>query len=115
MAKLTDKQYYINRQSIIDSNITNTWLKQHNIKPESLNDKDLLILHATLTATKTLRNQMQHLTIDQTQALNQFINKVHTTTKIPSGTIYKTFNICIQAKRKEAKYLRQINKKLIIS
>jgi hypothetical protein len=106
---LNNKQYSINRKSIIDNQHTNFWLKENKINPDTLNDTDLLVLHATLTASKTLRNQLRHLTQDQIQALNEFLNKVHTKTKIPSGTIYKTFNICTLAKRKEAKYLRQLN------
>jgi hypothetical protein len=112
MAKLTNNQYSINRQSIIDSEQTNSWLKQNNIKPETLNDHALLTLHATLIATKTLRNQMQHISVEQVEMLNDFLNKIHTTRNIPYGTTYKVLNICTIAKRNEAKYLRQAKNKL---
>jgi len=107
MTKLTNTQYSINRKTLIDSRLTNSWLKENNIKPESLNDASLLALHATLRASKTLRNQMQYLNNNEIQILNSFLNKVHSNKHITSGLIQKTFYICNYAQRREAKHLKK--------
>lgn len=107
MKQLTNTQYSINRKTIIDSNTTNSWLKENNINPESLTDTALLKLHATLIATKTLRNQMQYLTGEQIQIINDFLNKVHRNKNITLGLTKKTLFTCQKAKRLQAQHLRK--------
>lgn len=111
---LTNEQYTINRQQLIDDQLTNAWLKENNIKVDSLQNYELIVLHASLKATKTLRYQIQYLEKDQIDLLNDFLNKLHSSTKkhLNSGNTFKVLNICVKAQRKEQKYLKQARQKI---
>ena len=72
--KLTDAQYQINRQTSIQTDATNEWLKHNGIKLNQFNTTKPRILLAQQTAHRLLTEHQAQLTNTQTKTLRHNSN-----------------------------------------
>ena len=110
--KLTDAQYQINRQTGIQTDATNEWLKHNGIKLNQFNTTKPRILLAQQTAHRLLTEHQTQLTNTQTKTLRYYINKYTNSklrNKITDGECFAVLNIQTKLNRQLFKSFKQSN------
>ena len=110
--KLTDAQYQINRQTSIQTDATNEWLKHNGIKLNQFNTTKPRILIAQQTAHRLLTEHQTQLTNTQTKTLRHYISKYNNSklrNKITDGECFAVLNIQTKLNRQLFKSFKQSN------
>ena len=110
--KLTDAQYQINRQTSIQTDETNEWLKHNGIKLNQFNTTKPRILIAQQTAHRLLTEHQSQLNNTQTKTLRHYISKYNNSklrNKITDGECFSVLNIQSKLNRQLFKSFKQSN------
>lgn len=110
--KLTDAQYQINRQTNIQTDATNEWLKNNGIKLKQFTTTKPRILVAQQTAYRLLTEHQSQLSNTQISTLRFYINKYTNSkqrNKITDGECFSVLNIQSKLNRQLFKAFRQSN------
>ena len=110
--KLTDAQYQINRQTSIQTDATNEWLKHNGIKLNQFNTTKPRILIAQQTAHRILTEHQSQLSNTQTKTLRHYISKNNNSklrNKITDGEFFSVLNIQSKLNRQLFKAFKQSN------
>jgi len=110
-----EQQRQIARRTERDTGITNGWLQQNGVNPDSLTHEPIQLLQAQRLATQTLRDSGFLLQQNEAHTLNNFLRATRskkTRARITTAVCYKVLNIAKQAQRASAKYRKHRERQL---
>ena len=105
--KPTFAQIQINSRQKYDSKITDNFLREQGLNPNTFAAMDIKIVQAKRVASELLKSYLKHLTKEQIRVLNKFNRKVANKKKcgqLKPAMAYPILNLAAKVKRRAHKY-----------